>query len=251
MSKIALITGATAGFGRSITERFIREGICVIGVGRRAERLQEMTAEFGTDKFYGLAADVNDRAALFAGLQALPEDFAAIDILVNNAGLALGVEPAQEASLDNWDEMIRTNCQALVSVTHAVLPGMIERGRGHIVNMGSSAGKWPYFGGNVYGATKAFVNQFTLNLRTDLAGTPIRVTNIEPGLVGGTEFSYVRLGDDARADAVYAGTEPLLPEDIAETVHWIVSLPARVNINAVQMMPVCQTFGGLAVKRKE
>lgn len=247
---IALITGATAGFGRTIAERFIREGIRVVGVGRRKERLDELTKEFGADGFFGLAADVNDREALFAGLKALPENFSDIDILVNNAGLARGLEPAQDANLDNWDEMIRTNCQALVAVTRAVLPGMIERGKGHIVNMGSTAGEWPYFGANVYGATKAFVHQFSLNLRADLLGTPIRVTNIEPGLVGGTEFSNVRFGDDTKAAAVYAGTEPLMPDDIAEAVYWAVSLPAHVNINTMQMMPVCQSFAGLSVKRK-
>ncbi|MEN3931102.1 SDR family NAD(P)-dependent oxidoreductase [Microvirga sp. W0021] len=247
---VALITGATAGFGRAIAERFIKEGIRVVGVGRRRERLDELTKQFGADKFYGIAADVNDREALMAGIRAIPKDFADITILVNNAGLALGLEPAQKASLDNWDEMIRTNCQALVTVTHAILPGMVERGKGHIINMGSTAGEWPYFGANVYGATKAFVHQFSLNLRADLAGTPIRVTNIEPGLVGGTEFSNVRLGDDAKAAAVYAGTDPLMPDDIAEAAYWVVSLPAHVNINTMQMMPVCQSFAGLSVNRK-
>ncbi len=247
---VALVTGATAGFGRAIVERFIQEGIRVIGVGRRQERLQELTEAFGADKFFGLAADVNDREALFAGIKALPVEFAAIDILVNNAGLALGLEPAQKANLDNWDQMIQTNCQALVSITRAVLPGMIERGKGHVVNMGSTASEWPYFGANVYGATKAFVHQFSLNLRADLAGTPIRVTNIEPGLAGGTEFSNVRLGDDEKAAAVYAGTEPLTPQDVADAVHWVVSRPPHVNINAIQLMPVCQSFAGFTVQRK-
>lgn len=248
---VALVTGATAGLGRAIVERFIDEGIRVIGLGRRQDRLQELTERFGTDRFHGWAADINDRQAVFAGLKALPASFADIGILVNNAGLAVGVEPAQSASLDNWDIMIETNCRALVVMTHAILPGMIERGRGHIVNMGSTAGSVAYEGGNVYGATKAFVHQFSLNLRADLYGTPVRVTSIEPGLIGGTEFSNVRLGDDSKAAAVYAGTDPLTPEDIADTVHWVVSRPARVNINYMQLMPVVQTFAGMKIYREE
>jgi len=245
----ALVTGATAGLGRAIVERFIDEGIRVIGLGRRGDRLQELTNRFGTDRFYGWTADINDRKAVFAGLKALPADFADIGILVNNAGLAAGVEPAQAADLENWDRMIDTNCRALVVITHALLPGMIERGRGHIVNMGSTAGSVPYEGGNVYGATKAFVHQFSLNLRADLFGTPLRVTCIEPGLIGGTEFSNVRLKDDAKAAAVYADTDPLTPEDIADTVHWVVSRPARVNINYMQLMPVVQSFAGMKIHR--
>lgn len=246
----ALVTGATAGLGRAIVERFIDEGIRVIGLGRRTDRLQELADRFGPDRFYGWAADINDRKAVFEGLKALPADFADIGILVNNAGLAAGVEPAQAADLDNWDRMIDTNCRALVVITHALLPGMIERGRGHIVNMGSTAGSVPYEGGNVYGATKAFVHQFSLNLRADLFGTPLRVTCIEPGLIGGTEFSNVRLKDDAKAAAVYADTDPLTPEDIADTVHWVVSRPARVNINYMQLMPVVQSFAGMKIHRE-
>ncbi len=247
----ALVTGATAGLGRAIVERFIKEGIRVVGLGRREERLQELVKEFGADKFYGLAADINDRKAVLDGLAKLPANFADIDMLINNAGLALGLEPAQEADLDNWDEMIRTNCQALVAVTRAVLPGMIERGKGHVVNMGSTAGEWPYFGANVYGATKAFVHQFSLNLRADLVGTPVRVTNVEPGLVGGTEFSNIRFGDDGKAAAVYEGTAPLMPDDIADTVYWAVSRPAHVNINVIQLMPTVQSFAGLSVTRNK
>ncbi len=246
---IALITGVTAGFGRAIAENLIGAGWQVVGVGRRSERLEELKQQFGNDKFFGIVADVNDREKLSAAFATLPPHFAAIDVLVNNAGLARGLEPAQEADLDAWDEMIRTNCQALVTVTRMILPGMIARGRGHIVNMGSTAGEWPYRGANVYGATKAFVHQFSLNLRADLTGTPVRVTNIEPGMVGGTEFSNVRLRDDAKAANVYADSDPLTPEDIAETVHWVISRPARVNINTLQLMPVCQSFAGLSVTR--
>ena len=180
----------------------------------------------------------------------LPADFAGIDVLVNNAGLALGTEPAQRASLDEWQTMIDTNCSGLVTVTHTLVPGMIARGRGHIFNLGSVAGTYPYAGGNVYGATKAFVRQFSLNLRTDLLGTPLRVTDIEPGLCGGTEFSNVRFrGDDEKAANVYANVEPLTAEDIADTIYWIATRPAHVNINTVEMMPVAQAPAGLAVHR--
>jgi len=181
---------------------------------------------------------------------ALPAGFAEVDLLVNNAGLALGLEPAHQASLDDWQNMIDTNCTGLVQVTRALLPGMVERKRGHVINLGSTAGNWPYAGGNVYGATKAFVRQFSLNLRTDLHGTGVRVSNVEPGLCGGTEFSNVRFhGDDARAANVYANVQPLTAEDIASSVYWIATLPAHVNVNCIELMPVAQTFGGLAVHR--
>ncbi|OXH90294.1 NADP-dependent 3-hydroxy acid dehydrogenase, partial [Burkholderia multivorans] len=170
--------------------------------------------------------------------------------LVNNAGLALGVEPAHKASLDEWHTMIDTNCTGLVTVTHALLPGMIERGRGHIFNIGSVAGSYPYAGGNVYGATKAFVRQFSLNLRADLLGTPLRVTDIEPGLCGGTEFSNVRYrGDNEKAANVYANVQPLMPEDIADTVYWIATRPGHVNVNAIELMPIAQAPGGPTVHR--
>jgi 3-hydroxy acid dehydrogenase/malonic semialdehyde reductase len=169
---------------------------------------------------------------------------------VNNAGLALGLGPAYEAQLDDWDTMVDTNVKGLLYVTHAVLPGMVARNRGHIVNLGSTAAQFPYPGGNVYGATKAFVYQLSLNLRADLLGTAVRVTDVEPGLVGGTDFSTIRFkGDRAKADALYEGTTPLSPEDIADTVHWVATRPAHVNINSVQLMPVCQAFAPLAVKR--
>jgi 3-hydroxy acid dehydrogenase/malonic semialdehyde reductase len=245
---IILVTGATAGFGGAIARRFLADGAKVIATGRRADRLAAMADELGSG-LWPLAFDIRDRAAVEAAIASLPPAFADIDVLVNNAGLALGVDAAQNASLDNWETMVDTNIKGLLYVTKAVLPGMVARNRGHIVNLGSTAGEFPYPGGNVYGASKAFVHQLSNNLRADLLGTALRVTNIEPGLCGGTEFSAIRLGSDEKAAAVYAGTDPLTAEDIAETVHWVATRPARVNINVVQMMPVCQAFGPLAVKR--
>ena len=246
---IVLITGATAGFGAATARRFARDGARVIAVGRRIELLAPLQSDFGA-AIRPLCVDVRDRAAVTAAIDGLSADFAAIDLLVNNAGLALGLGPAYEAQLDDWDTMVDTNVRGLLYVTHAVLPGMVARNRGHIVNLGSTAAHFPYPGGNVYGATKAFVYQLSLNLRADLLGTAVRVTDIEPGLVGGTDFSTLRFkGDRAKADALYAGTTPLSPEDIADTVHWVATRPAHVNINSVQLMPVCQAFAPLAVNR--
>lgn len=246
---IILVTGATAGFGESITRRFVENGHKVIATGRRQERLQALKEELG-DAIYPLQLDVRDRAAIDEKLASLPADWRNIDILVNNAGLALGMEPAHKASVEDWENMIDTNNKGLVYMTRAVLPGMVERNRGHVINLGSTAGSWPYAGGNVYGATKAFVHQFSLNLRTDLNGTAVRVTNIEPGLVGGTEFSNVRFkGDDAKADKTYENTTALSAEDIAEAVWWVATLPKHVNINTLEMMPVSQTYAGLSVHR--
>lgn len=250
-SMIALITGASAGFGSAIARRFVREGAKVIITGRRTERLEALATDLGGPaKALALTLDVRDRKAVEQALTTLPADFAAVDVLVNNAGLALGLEPAHKASLDDWEQMVQTNINGLLYCTRTLLPGMVERGRGHIVNLGSTAAEFPYPGGNVYGGTKAFVYQFGLNLRADLHGTPIRVTDIEPGLCGGTEFSNVRFkGDDSKAASVYQGTEPLTADDIAETVWWVASRPAHVNINNVQMMPVCQAFAPFAIKR--
>ena len=246
---IVLVTGATAGFGAAIARLFVRQGHRVVATGRRAERLDALREELG-DRLHTMAFDLRDRAAIEAIPGQLPEDFAAIDVLVNNAGLALGLEPAHRTGIDDWDTMIDTNVKALARITRVLLPGMVERNRGHIVNIGSTAGEFPYPGGNVYGATKAFVYQFSLNLRADLLGTPVRVTNIEPGLCGGTEFSNVRFhGDDAKAGKIYEGTEPLTAEDVAETVYWAATRPPHVNINSIQLMPVCQAFGPLAVQR--
>ncbi len=247
---IVLITGATAGFGEAMARRYVLEGHKVIATGRRAERLAALQSELGADKVLTVQLDVRDRAAVSAAIAGLPAGWQEIDVLVNNAGLALGLDLAPSADLDAWDTMVDTNNKGLLYMTRAVLPGMVARDRGHVVNMGSAAGNWPYPGGNVYGATKAFVRQFSLNLRADLTGTRVRVTDVEPGLVGGTEFSVVRFaGDSGRAAGMYQGTEPLLPEDVAETVYWVTTLPARVNINTLELMPVFQSFSRLSVHK--
>lgn len=248
---ITLVTGATSGFGLAIARRFVAEGHRVIAAGRRGERLAALVEELGAARVHPVVLDVRDRNAVDAALAALPAELAAIDLLVNNAGLAVGLEPAQRADIEAWERMVDTNVKGLMYVTRAVLPGMVARGRGHIVNLGSIAATYPYPGGNVYGATKAFVRQFSLNLRADLLGTRIRVTDVEPGMVGGTEFSAVRFdGDTHKAAKLYEGADALTPEDIAETVHWVASLPERVNINAIELMPVTQSFGALPVYRR-
>lgn len=245
-----LVTGATAGFGAEIARRFIQEGHRVIGTGRRAERLAEMTKDFGADTFLGLTMDVRDRKNVEAAITGLPAAWAEVSVLVNNAGLALGLDPAWSASLDDWEEMVDTNVKGVLYLTRSLLPGMRERDRGHIINLGSTAAEFPYPGGHVYGASKAFVHQFSLNLRADLVGTNVRVTDIQPGLCGGTEFSSVRFkGDEEKAAGVYAGTVPLTAEDIAEAIFWAATLPKHVNINSIQMMPTCQANGPLAIKR--
>jgi 3-hydroxy acid dehydrogenase/malonic semialdehyde reductase len=247
---IVFVTGATSGFGAAIARRFAAEGHHIIAAGRRLDRLEALRQECGADRIHPLRLDVRDRAAVDAAVAALPAELSAIDILVNNAGLALGLEPAQRTDPDQWEQMVDTNVKGVMYVTRAVLPGMVERRRGHVINLGSIAGTYAYPGGNVYGATKAFVRQFSLGLRADLFGTPIRVTSVEPGLVGGTEFSAVRFGGDAtKASKIYDGADALTPEDVAEAVHWVASLPARVNINAIEMMPVTQSFGPLPVHR--
>jgi 3-hydroxy acid dehydrogenase/malonic semialdehyde reductase len=246
---IVFVTGASAGFGAAIARKFVQAGHRVIATARRQDRLEALAAELG-DALLPLELDVRDRTAVEALPAVLPPEFAAVDVLVNNAGLALGLEPAQRASLDDWQTMIDTNCTGLVQVTRALLPGMVERNRGHVFNLGSVAGSWPYAGGNVYGATKAFVRQFSLNLRADLAGTALRVTDVEPGLCGGTEFSNVRFhGDDEKAAKVYQDVQALSAEDIADTVHWIATRPAHVNVNTIELMPVAQSFAGLTIHR--
>jgi 3-hydroxy acid dehydrogenase / malonic semialdehyde reductase len=249
--KIVFVTGASAGFGAAIARRFAAGGARVVAAARRGERLAELLGELGSQAF-ALELDVRDRAAVEASVRLLPADFAAVDVLVNNAGLALGLEPAPRADLDHWDQMIDTNCKGLVYCTRALLPGMVERGRGHIINVGSVAGAYPYPGGNVYGASKAFVHQFSLNLRSDLHGTGVRVTSVEPGMSGGTEFSTVRFeGDRDRAAAVYAGTQPLEADDIAEAVHWAAAQPAHVNINRIELMPTVQSFAPFQIHRRQ
>lgn len=250
MTKIFFVTGATAGFGKSISEKLIAEGHTVIGCGRRAERLQSMRDTLG-DKFYPLAFDIQCKEAIAKAINGLPVELKAIDVLVNNAGLAKGLANAQNAKIDDWEQMVDTNIKGLLHVTHHILPGMVERNRGMIINMGSIAGNWPYPGGNVYGGTKAFVRQFSLNLRADLAGTNVRVSNIEPGLCGDTEFSYVRFtGDEAKVKALYDNVDFIRPEDIANVVSWIASQPEHVNINSIEIMPVAQSFSALNISRK-
>ena len=247
---IVFITGATAGFGAAMARTFVRNGHQVIISGRRADRLQALAAELGQAAL-PLLLDVTDKVSINTALDSIPAAWQTIDVLINNAGLALNVAPAHEASLEDWDTMIATNISGLVAMTRALLPAMVARSSGTIINLGSVAGDTPYPGGNVYGATKAFVEQFTLNLRADLAGTGVRATNLAPGLCGGTEFSNVRLkGNDEAAAKVYEGTQPLTAEDIAETAYWIATLPPHVNINRIEMMPTCQGYGPLNIKRK-
>lgn len=248
---VVFITGATAGFGLTIARTFAKDGAKIVGTGRRKDRLDDLHRELG-DIFLPLAFDVGKRHEVEQAISSLPAAFSEVDILVNNAGGALGLDPAQKANLDDWEGMIDSNVKGVVYCTRLLLPGMVERNRGHIINLGSTAAEWPYPGGNVYGAAKAFVHQFSMNLRADLFGTAIRVTDIQPGLVGGTEFSEVRFkGDRQKAQAIYEGTQPLVPEDIAEAVHWAATRPAHVNINTIQLMPVSQAFGPLPVKRQQ
>ena len=249
MSLTVFITGASAGFGAAMARRFVADGHRVILTARRAERLAELAAELGAAAV-AFPLDVTDAAAVAALPGALPEGWREVDVLVNNAGLALGLGPSWDAAVADWDTMVATNVTGVLHVTRALLPGMVARNRGHIINIGSTAGTYPYPGGHVYGASKAFVTQFSLNLKADLIGTGVRVTDLEPGLVGGTEFSHVRFGGDAaRAAAPYAGTQPLTAEDVAEAAAWVVGLPAHVNINRMEMMPTCQAPAALAIKR--
>ena len=244
----ALVTGATSGIGLACAESLHAAGARVIAVGRRADRLRDLAGRLG-DRLHPLDLDVTDGPAVERALAALPPPFAEVDLLVNSAGHALGLEPAQRASLEDWDRMIDLNCRALVHLTRLLLPGMVARDRGHVVNIGSVAGNWPYPGGNVYGATKAFGRQFSLNLRSDLLGTKVRVTNVEPGMVE-TEFSVVRFhGDAARAGKVYEDMQPMSAPDIADTVLWCVTRPPHVNVNTIELMPVQQAFSPFAVNR--
>lgn len=249
MTKTVLITGATSGFGAAAVERFAGAGWRVIATGRRTERLQPLVDRFGADKVHAAAFDVRDEAAMEAALSALPEDFRGIDVLINNAGLALGTAPAQNASLQDWRTMIDTNITALVTLTHRLLPVLIER-KGAIINMSSVAASYPYPGGNTYGGSKAFVKQFSLGLRSDLHGTGVRVTSIEPGMAE-TEFTLVRThGDQAASDKMYGGANPMTAEDIAEQLYYIATLPSHLNINRLEIMPVTQSFAGFQVDRK-
>lgn len=243
-----LVTGVTAGFGKAIAELLISKGHTVTGTGRRQEKLDELQTQLG-DNFIPLNFDVSDLPATKTALQTLPNDVLNnLDVLVNNAGLALGLEPADKTDFADWQQMVNTNILGLIHLTHEILPLMVANNDGYIINLSSTAGSYPYFGGNVYGATKAFVTQFSLNLRADLVGKNIRVSNIEPGLCGGTEFSNIRFhGDDAKAAQVYDSVQYVTPQDIANMVAWLIEQPKHVNINRIEVMPTAQTFAGLKV----
>ena len=247
--KPLLVTGATAGFAAAIVERFVANGWRAVATGRRQDRLDAPADRLGRDRVHTACFDIRDADATAAALDAIPARFRDVDLLVNNAGLALGTAPAQACDLAQWRQMIDTNVTALVAITHRLLPTLIER-RGAIVNIGSIAGVYPYPGGNVYGATKAFVEQFSLNLRSDLHGTGVRVSVLEPGLAE-TEFTLVRTGGDkAASDTLYAGAQPITAGDIAESTWWIANLPPHLNINRLEVMPVSQSLAGLQIHRE-
>jgi serine 3-dehydrogenase len=249
MARTALVTGATAGFGRATACKLVAAGWQVIATGRRAGRLEAMRTELG-EALHPACFDVRDEPAMRAALAALPDQFRGIDLLVNNAGLAQGTRPAQEALLSDWKTMIDTNVTALATLTHALLPVLIQR-RGAIINISSTAASYPYPGGNAYGGSKAFVSQFSLGLRADLHGTGVRVTTLEPGMAE-TEFTLVRThGDAAASEALYAGAEPITAGDIADTIAWIAGLPPHLNVNRLEMMPTRQSFAGFQVHRSD
>lgn len=250
MEKIILITGASSGFGEAAARKFASDGCRLVLAARRIDKLQKLAEELqDLCPVYAAAMDVTSQESVEQFFKDLPQAFRDIDVLVNSAGLALGLEPAHEANFAQWQTMIDTNITGLLRVTHAVLPSMVARDTGHIINLGSTAGNWPYPGGNAYGATKAFVQNFSRALRADLLGKHVRVTNIEPGLAE-TEFSTVRFnGDTEKADKVYAGTKPLSAQDIAEIIHWVHAMPAHVNVNTLEVMPVCQAWSSLSINR--
>lgn len=247
MSGTILITGATAGFGQATARKFIAEGWKVIGTGRRKERLDAMKLELGGN-FHALAFDITDAEAISSSISSLPEDFQTIDVLLNNAGLALGTAPADQMDVTQWHTMINTNVTGLVNMTHRLLPQLIAQ-KGIVINLSSVAASWPYSGGNVYAGTKAFVRQFSLGLRSDLHGKGVRVTSIEPGMCE-TEFTIVRTGGNVEAsNNLYRGVNPIMPDDIANTVLWIANQPKHININSIEIMPVNQSFAGFQVHR--
>lgn len=249
MAQVVLVTGATSGFGKAMVEMFAKDGCKVVATGRRTDRLEALKEELEEYDIYTLSFDITDKDAVFKAVESLPKEYKEIDILINNAGLALGLEKSPEANLEDWEVMINTNIKGLLYMTKAVLPMMVKRQNGYIFNIGSTAGNWPYEGGNVYGSTKSFVQQFSYNLRTDLKGTNIRVSNIEPGLAK-TEFSNVRFkGDDKRAESVYEGIKPLLAADIANIVFTLSKLPEHVNVNSLEVMPTQQSHGGLIIEK--
>ena len=248
MSKVAFVTGATAGIGEATVRALVVSGWRCVATGRRKERLDALVAELGADKVHPALFDVRDEAAMDAAIAALPEDFAGFDLLVNNAGLAQGLSPAQEADLADWRTMIDTNVTAMVVLTRKLLPTLIAR-KGAVIAIGSVAGSYIYPGGNVYAGSKAFANHFTLALRADLHGTGVRVTSIEPGMVE-TEFTLVRTGSQQASDDLYAGVHPMTGEDIASTIRWIAELPPHLNVNRIELMPVNQDFAGFRVARE-
>jgi 3-hydroxy acid dehydrogenase / malonic semialdehyde reductase len=247
------IAGATSGIGAACARRFAAEGAHLVLTGRRADRLDELKRQLekaSGAKVRTIVLDVRNKDAVDDAVSSLPAEFSAIDVLLNSAGLALGLEPAHQVAISDWEGMVDTNVKGLLYVTRAVLPGMVARDRGHIVSIGSVAGTYPYPGGNVYCGTKAFVHQFSLALRSDLLGTRIRVTCIEPGMVE-TEFAEVRFkGDKSKAKQIYAGMQPLTADDIADTIAWCTSRPWHFNVNTLELMPVAQAFGPFAVKRE-
>ena len=255
MEHTVLVTGATAGFGEATARRFLAHGHKVVAVGRRLDRLEALKSSLPAEqqkKLHTLVLDVCDSTHVDTLASTLPAEFSKVTVLVNNAGLALGLEPAYQAKISDWDQMIDTNIKGLVHMTRAFLPGMVERKCGHVINIGSVAGLYPYPGSNVYGSTKAFVKQFSLNLRADLIGTPVRVTCIEPGMCAGTEFSNVRFkGDDDKAGKVYTGVQALSADDVAEAIYWSATLPSHMNINVLEVMPVQQAFNAFNVHRGE
>jgi serine 3-dehydrogenase len=249
MSNIVLITGVTAGFGAAAARRFAAAGWKVIGTGRRSERLEALVEEIGADRLHPVVLDIRDEAAIEAAVTALPGQFAGIDLLINNAGLALGTEPFQNGDMAEWRQMIDTNIVGLIALTRRLLPTLIER-KGAVINLSSIAATYPYRGGNVYAGTKAFVSQLSLGLRSDLHGTGVRVTSIEPGMAE-TEFTIVRTrGDQAASDALYRGVNPMTAEDIAEVLFWVATLPPHLNINSIELMPVNQSFAGFQIARE-
>jgi NADP-dependent 3-hydroxy acid dehydrogenase YdfG len=245
------ITGASAGFGAACARIFAQPGNRLILTARRIDPLIKLLEELsGVCEVHIIPLDVSDRQAVQGAVDALPEQFREIDVLLNNAGLALGLEPAHQVDLDDWEAMVDTNIKGLMYCTRLILPGMVARNRGHIVNISSTAGAWPYPGGNVYGGTKAFVTQFSRNLRCDLLGTRVRVTCLQPGMAD-TEFSKVRFkGDADKAAKVYEGTEALTAEDIAETIQWVINRPPHVNINTLELMSIDQAWGPFAIHRE-
>lgn len=249
---IALVTGVTAGFGKQIAINLVNQGYTVIGTGRRHDKLTELQTRLG-DGFIPLCFDIADLDATKQAIASLPTDVLNnIDVLVNNAGLALGLEPAHKADFTDWQNMINVNVMGLTHLTHLILPNMVAKNAGLIINVGSTAGNNPYFGANVYGASKAFVKQFSKNLRADLYGTKVRVTNLEPGMCGDTEFSNVRYkGDDKKVATIYDGVDYVTPQDIANIVSWLVSQPEHININSMEVMPTAQTYAGLKVSRNQ